>query len=515
VYGNSVTLTAALSPIVVGSYTVSVGETVSFFNGSTLLGTGPLNGCGVATLTITALIAGNDSLTASYGGDTNFAASNSAAVPYTVSKVAPALSLICTEVPYDGNAHSCTGAATGVGGVTVSGTWSFSPASATNAGSTSVTGTFTSSNTNYSSGGTASGTLKIDAAAQAISFSASTISYASGVTYGTTPLTLSAAGGASGNPVVFSILSGPATLSGNTLTITGAGAVVIAANQAGNGNYSAATQVTEKVPVSQAQPLAAVSANPAATFLKNTVMLTATVSSQACTPTGTVTFLDGTTPLGTVALSGGGATLNISTLAAGPHSITVNYSGDVNYLPLASSPFTELVEDFSIDFADGVATAMPGASTQFPFTVTPPGGETFPAAIAFSISGLPEGATATFSPTTLAAGAGATIVTMSIQLPQTMAAAQPRNGLGRRMAPFALALLLLPFASRLRRAGRRLGRSILLLLLLGAGMAAALGLSGCGSTSGFFVQAQKTYTVTVTGFSGALSHSAYVTLTVE
>jgi ABC-type transporter Mla subunit MlaD len=67
----------------------------------------------------------------------------------------------------------------------------------------------------------------------------------------------------------------------------------------------------------------------------------------------------------------------------------------------------------------------------------------------------------------------------------------------------------------LRRAGRRLKRAVSLLLLLGAGLVVAAGLSGCGSASGFFGQQQTTYTVTVTGTSGTLSHSTTVTLTVE
>jgi hypothetical protein len=46
-------------------------------------------------------------------------------------------------------------------------------------------------------------------------------------------------------------------------------------------------------------------------------------------------------------------------------------------------------------------------------------------------------------------------------------------------------------------------------------LAAVAGLSGCGSTGGFFGQAQKSYTVTVTATSGALSHTTNVTLTVE
>jgi hypothetical protein len=40
-------------------------------------------------------------------------------------------------------------------------------------------------------------------------------------------------------------------------------------------------------------------------------------------------------------------------------------------------------------------------------------------------------------------------------------------------------------------------------------------IGGCGSTSGFFAQQQQTYTITVTGTSGALSHTASVSLTVQ
>jgi sugar lactone lactonase YvrE len=86
-----------------------------------------------------------------------------------IDAATPTLALTCTEVTYDGNTHSCAGTATGVGGATVSGTWTYSPASATSAGSTPVTGTFTSSNTNYTSG-TANGTLKIDAAMPTITW---------------------------------------------------------------------------------------------------------------------------------------------------------------------------------------------------------------------------------------------------------------------------------------------------------------------------------------------------------
>lgn len=51
----------------------------------------------------------------------------------------------------------------------------------------------------------------------------------------------------SGLPVSFRLVSGPATLVGNLLTITDAGSVVISAEQAGNANYSAATPVERTI----------------------------------------------------------------------------------------------------------------------------------------------------------------------------------------------------------------------------------------------------------------------------
>jgi uncharacterized repeat protein (TIGR02543 family) len=47
----------------------------------------------------------------------------------------------------------------------------------------------------------------------------------------------------SGLPVTFAVTSGPATVSGNTLTVTGTGTVTVTASQSGNGNLAAATSV--------------------------------------------------------------------------------------------------------------------------------------------------------------------------------------------------------------------------------------------------------------------------------
>ena len=68
--------------------------------------------------------------------------------------------------------------------------------------------------------------------------------------YGAEPFSLQATA-SSGLSVSFAIASGPATLSGNKITLTGVGTVTVTATQAGNANYKAASAVSQSFKVSQ------------------------------------------------------------------------------------------------------------------------------------------------------------------------------------------------------------------------------------------------------------------------
>jgi RHS repeat-associated protein len=115
-------------------------------------------------------------------------------------------------------------------------------------GNHSITASFSSSS--YPPATASAGTLVVNMAPQVINFTAPS----SPVTYGVSPIALAATGGGSGNAVTFSVASGPGSISGSTLTIMGAGTVIVAANQAGNTNYFAATQVQQTVVVNKAMP---------------------------------------------------------------------------------------------------------------------------------------------------------------------------------------------------------------------------------------------------------------------
>jgi hypothetical protein len=89
------------------------------------------------------------------------------------------------------------------------------------------------------------------------------------------------------------------------------------------------------------------------------------------TPTGTVTFLDGTTTLGSMTLdSTARATFSTASLSRGNHAINVNYSGDGNFLASADTNFGETVLKSA-----SMATVTPSANpavvgTTVTFTAT-------------------------------------------------------------------------------------------------------------------------------------------------
>ncbi len=72
-----------------------------------------------------------------------------------------------------------------------------------------------------------------------------------GKTFGDPDFLVSATS-SSGLPVSFSIVSGPATISGNTVHITGAGTVMVRASQTGDTNYNAAPDATQSFEVAKA-----------------------------------------------------------------------------------------------------------------------------------------------------------------------------------------------------------------------------------------------------------------------
>jgi hypothetical protein len=249
------------------------------------------------------------------------------------------------------------------------------------------------------------------------------------------------------------------------------------------------------------------------------VTFTATViSATTGIPTGTVNFYDGATLLGPGTLAGGVATYSTSALAGGvTHSISATYTGSTDFLPSTSASSVNVTVaplDFTLTIAGPSSqTVVPGSAVSYTLDVKPDYG-TYAGTVTFAVTGLPPGATITFSPPSIAATGGPQAVSLSIQTATATATRQsPSPPAGRRIEPFALALLVLFGVGGMRRYGRNVRRMLAMVILLAAGAAATM-LTGCGG-DGFFTQSPKNYSVTITATSGTLEHTATVTLNVQ
>jgi hypothetical protein len=243
-----------------------------------------------------------------------------------------------------------------------------------------------------------------------------------------------------------------------------------------------------------------------------------------------VTGPSGYTKTYTATASGGIATFNLSgnaLTAAGNYTYTVSVASNAS---IKSATVSETVIDFSLNpgnvNGEGPSqTLIPGGTATYALVIVPTSGTTLPASTTLTVSGMPAGATVslpisswtqlTGNSWSFPANTTFTGFALTIQVPSATARLDNKDAPARKIPPVLWGILLLPFVGSMRRIGKRLGRTASILTLVVVGLTAAVALSGCGTSNGFFGQAQKTYTVTVTATSGTLSHSTNLTLTVE
>jgi len=95
-----------------------------------------------------------------------------------------------------------------------------------------------------------------------------------------------------------------------------------------SGSSSPAVSVTVTAPQNTTTTL---SATPNPVIAGNVVTLSANTTASSGTPTGTITFYDGSTSLGTATLSGGIASITTSSLSVGTHALTAGYGGATGF----------------------------------------------------------------------------------------------------------------------------------------------------------------------------------------
>ncbi|MBF9238478.1 T9SS type A sorting domain-containing protein [Hymenobacter sp. BT683] len=199
-------------------------------------------------LTITG--AGLVTVTASQAESANYEAAANEHQTFEVSKATATVTLANLSHTYNGVAKAATASTDATGASTF--TYEYSKDGNTveaedvkDAGTYAVIATL--HNDNFT--GSASSNLVIAQAPNAISFAP-----LADKTFGNAPFTLSATA-TSGLGVSFAVVSGPAIISGSTLTITGAGSVKVRASQAGNANYVVAADVDQTFTVNKATPV--------------------------------------------------------------------------------------------------------------------------------------------------------------------------------------------------------------------------------------------------------------------
>ncbi len=159
------------------------------------------------------------------------------------------------------------------------------------------------------------------------------------VTYGVEPITLSATA-SSDLPVTFSVISGPGKVSGvnnSTLTITGVGTVVVAADQAGNASYSAAPEVQQSILVSPAVLTVTAISAARAVGAANPTFSCMSPSFVSCTING---FVNGDTS----AVVSGSATM----------ATTATTSSQVGTYPITFSSESLTAANYTFTFVGGV-----------------------------------------------------------------------------------------------------------------------------------------------------------------
>ena len=431
-----------------------VSGPVSFYDGSTLLGTAPVVN-GSATLTVPSLPLGSNSITASATNTATTLPIVSPPTQVTVAKVTTAITLTSSANP-----------STPTQPVTF--------AASVPAGATGVV--------TFLDGSTILGTGTINAAGVA-TFTTSTLAI------GSHSVTASYGGDSGYNAATSAVLTQVVSRIPTVTTIAAS-----AAAQLLHSGVTFTANVTAPSP----------NATGTVTFMDGTVVLgTAALSANG----GVVTSL-------TTNANAAFATTNLIT---GAHQIVAVYSGDNNFAPSTSVPAANMVEDFT-NTNTGAASQniFPGATTSYTFTLAPIGSTTFLNDVNVEVAGLPPGSTYTFTPSTIAAGSGSTQVTLNVQTSSSLSARNslPSNGPApRNELPVALGLLGLVGLGTVRKLRHKIPRTLMLVLLTLGTLLPIAALTGCGG--GYFTLKPTTYSLTVTGSEGAVQHAASATLIVQ
>ena len=553
---TATTVTAAPSPGIAGgpetitaTVTVTAGSgtptgTVTFTSGTTQLGSAPLTNGGTATIT-PALAQGSYQIVATYSGDANNQGSASAPLPLTVVQattqtalvVAPNPALVLAPITFTatvtGNGATPTGSVNflangnsiGSGALNPAGTATFTAATLA-AGTYVITATYTGdANDTVSTSLPVSLTVSLATTATAITVAPNPALVGAAVTI-TAKVT-----GNGGTPtgIVNFIANGntlaSANLAAGTATFTTStlapGTYSITASYQGDpaDAPSTSTVISETVGLIPTTTSLGSSTTTGAT---PQVILVATVlnSATGVPPTGTVTFMSGTTQLGSATLDANGVgTLTPNLTGAVNYNIIANYSGDTDHSPSSSPAIQVSGTPTQFTLAVSPASVTMATSQNASVTVNLTSNGSFADTVGLGCASLPAGVFCHFSNPSVKLTAGALA---SVQL--TIDTNNPLSGGSSAMnrpaggSKVSLAGLFLPFSAlfgfvfwRLRRRSAGILTTAMILVL----SAGALLATGCSSYSES-TATPGNYVIQVTGTGATTDAQQYqnVSLTI-
>lgn len=469
----SPTSSYALQPITLTAAVAATGTaiptgSVTFYDGATTLGSSPLDTSGHAALTITSLAGGIHLLHAVYTGDATFASSTSVNVSVSILLIPTTTTL--TLSPNPSAAAQPVTATVQVAPLT-------SPSYSSQLCSCTVTVTIAGLPPNVGS----TYTMPVHNGVAAFSF---------GLGFSPGTYTFSA---------VFS----------------------------GDADFAPSSSASVQQTVVLAPTALTLTASPNPAVQNQTVNLTAVLTApvSATLAPGTITFSDGTTSIGSASFGVTGpvpagsvtntaaVTISTSTLAAGTHTITATYPGNIDFLPATSAPVTLVINPQ--DFAIAVSPSALTIKTEHHLTtrVTLASIGSFADIVDLACSDLPAHASCTFDRNSLQLQPNGT-ATADVIIDTDDVHGYASNESPQTASPIAYALLLPVGLLTFFAVPRRRSPLRLLLILIAIG-GLSLTLNGCsGRYPGSTPPGTYTFHLNGAGADTKITHSQTITLIV-
>jgi hypothetical protein len=550
-YGNPVTIFATVTgsgttASSTGSPALPASGTVVFFDGTNQIGTSTLAGAQAqASLIISTLSVGTHSITASYPGDSNFKPSVSTPISLTISQAQtgvtvsafPAIAIAGAPVALVAAIAVVQGVATPTGTLTFTTSGVALGAQPVTSGAATLSPIFApgiqSIVATYSGDTDSSGAVSAPLSLQVlIATTTATVTSSSNPAIVLAPITfavkITGNGGIPSGTVIFSADGtslGNATLDATgTATLSTAALIVgshsIAVSYSGDANDAPATSAAITQVVGTISTGTALGESSTSGATPGVLLVATVVGAVGPLPTGTVTFLIGTTVLGSAQLNASGVATFTPNPFSGTETVTASYAGDTIHGPSVSQSIqvTGVPIGFLITVTPSTLSIPTGQNATVSVALTSISG--FTDTIGLGCATLPAVVNCHFSAASVSLAANAT---QTVQL--TLDTDNPLGGGGStsvhksiRPASAWLAGTSLPIAAlfgmifwRVRRRNPIFARA-LFLLLLGTG---AMLMNGCGAIAQVSA-AVGTYTIQVTGtgVNSDIVHYQNVTLTV-